>query len=225
MRKQSRFSTLRELLFFLRHPRLWFRRGLALQDMEQDPFDQFQKWFSCAQHVWFLEFPNAMVLSTLSPSGDLEGRVVLLKSFDSQGFVFYTNTLSAKGKALAAQPKCALTFYWDALQWQVRVQGSVEPVSTEEADAYFASRPRASQIGAWASRQSSACQEGELLKEVRKYEEQFRAAEVPRPAHWSGYRVKPASFEFWELRLSRLHDRFRYEQQSDGTWLRKKLFP
>jgi pyridoxamine 5'-phosphate oxidase len=219
------FSTFREAWFLASHPQLWGRPGLEEQSLPADPFNLFNFWYADAKKAWFTEFPNAMILSTISSQGDPEGRVVLLKGLDTCGFVFYTNTDSHKGKSLAAHPLAALTFYWGPSQRQVRVFGKVEEVSAKESDEYFASRPRESQIGAWASHQSAVLQNREELENyVKKKREEFGESPIQRPPFWGGYRVVPERIEFWQLRLSRLHDRIRYFQES-GSWLKERLSP
>ncbi len=169
--------------------------------------------------------PNAMTLATLDGRGNVSARMVLLKGFDERGFVFYTNTLSIKGRQLAQQPRAALILYWKTTERQVRVEGSVEPVTDQEADEYFATRHRGSQLGAWASRQSEPLESrAHLLKKVLQSELKFVGGPVPRPPHWSGYRVLPDMVEFWYGRTSRLHDRFRF-QLAGNDWNRQRLYP
>lgn len=169
--------------------------------------------------------PTAMSLATVDADGTPAVRIVLLKSVDEAGFVFFTNLESRKGIALRERPIAALCFYWSALDLQVRVEGSVAPVSQTEADEYFASRPRGSQIGAWASRQSSILEPAsELDVRVAVFEKEFVGRDVPRPAFWSGFRVTPAVIEFWRNRADRLHDRTRYTR--DGrSWKVETLYP
>jgi len=167
-----------------------------------------------------------MCLSTIDRDGFPDGRFVLLKGFDERGFVFYTNAESRKGLSLAECPRAALSFYWEPLQRQVRIQGVVEQVSGSEADEYFASRLRLSRIGAWASQQSRTLPERSvLLKRVREYQEKFRGKDIPRPPYWTGYRVLPLRVEFWQLRASRLHDRFLYERDAAGAWRITRIYP
>ena len=169
--------------------------------------------------------PTAMTLATSDNEGRISARVVLLKEMDARGFVFYTNLDSDKARQLQAVPRAALTFFWAPVARQVRVEGVAEPVSTTEADAYFASRPRGSQIGAWASRQSRPLSGREVLEaEVERVESEYRDRPVPRPPHWSGFRVRPDRVEFWYGREYRLHDRFRWALEGD-RWRCQRLFP
>lgn len=171
--------------------------------------------------------PTAMTLATVGADGRISARVVLLKEVDERGFVFYTNTLSRKGRALAVQPQAALLFHWKTLrdQVQVRIEGSVAPVTVQEADAYFASRPRESQLGAWASLQSEPLAERAVFEaRYAQFEQQFADGPVPRPPHWSGYRVAPETFEFWYGVPFRLHERRVYRLQ-EGIWSTGLLYP
>ncbi|MCB1602050.1 MAG: pyridoxamine 5'-phosphate oxidase [Lysobacterales bacterium] len=171
--------------------------------------------------------PTAMTLSTANGQGRVSSRTVLLKELDGRGFVFYTNYESNKGQQILAHPQCALLFLWKTLdkQVQVKIEGLAEPVSHCEADAYFASRPRLSQIGAWASRQSRELgSREELMARVREFEQRFEGQDVPRPPHWSGFRVVPDMVEFWYGQDFRLHDRLRYELK-DGVWGKRALYP
>jgi pyridoxamine 5'-phosphate oxidase len=169
--------------------------------------------------------PDAMVLSTVDGDGQPSGRFVLLKAFDDRGFVFYTNLQSRKAQALRGNPRASLCAYWPALGKQVRIEGAVEPVSASEADAYFASRPRDSQIGAWASHQSQPVASRQALDErVSEIRTRFSGAAVPRPPFWSGYRLVPRSIEFWTRDAARLHVRERFERSGDA-WFETILFP
>ena len=173
-----------------------------------------------------LREPMAMALATANATGVPSVRVVLLRGFNADGFVFYTNTLSDKGRELAENPHAALAFHWDELGEQLRVQGPVQPVSDDEADAYWATRPRESQIGAWASQQSKTLDEmATLTRNVDDLERRFEAQEIARPPHWSGYRVVPHRIEFWTNRPARLHERVVYERGPDGDWTRGRLYP
>lgn len=190
----------------------------------QDPFRRFAEIYAQVQKVVIPE-PAAMVLATVSAEGRPSARVVLLKGFDDRGFVFFTNLESRKGRELQANSFAALCFHWPPLEQQVRIEGRVASVTDAEADAYFASRPRGAQIGAWASRQSQALTTREELEaRVRSFEAKFAGGEVPRPPFWSGFRVIPERMEFWQSRASRLHDRTVYTRQND-TWVIEKLYP
>jgi pyridoxamine 5'-phosphate oxidase len=189
-----------------------------------DPIAKFSELYSEAAKRGTAE-PDAMVLSTVDADGRPSGRYVLLKDADHRGFVFFTNLESRKARALAAHPDAALCFYWPMVDTQVRVEGKVEPVSDQEADDYFATRPRESQIGAWASTQSATLDARESLEErVRGVGERFDAGKVPRPPFWSGFRVVPTSIEFWTRHPARLHDRALFTR-TDGGWLRTLLYP
>jgi pyridoxamine 5'-phosphate oxidase len=191
-----------------------------------EPLQLFGSWFAEAKRAEPVN-PEAMALATVDGDGMPNARMVLLKGFDQRGFVFYTNTDSIKGNELAAAPKAALTFYWKSLQRQVRIRGRVEPVSAEEADAYFATRSRMAQIGAWASKQSAALESRLAFeKAVARYTAKFGVGAVPRPPHWSGYRVVPQDIEFWHERPFRLHDRIVFHRDGAGApWRKTRLYP
>jgi pyridoxamine 5'-phosphate oxidase len=191
-----------------------------------NPFERFASWYAEAVKA-IPEDPNAMVLSTVGPGGRPSARVVLLKGFDARGFVFYTNLESRKGRELGAHPAASLTFHFRPLGRQVRVEGLVEKVSPEEADAYFATRPRGSQIGAWASAQSAPLPSRAALEaRVAQVEAQYRGKPIPRPPHWSGYRLVPDQIEFWVGRENRLHEREVFVRGApDAPWTVQHLYP
>ncbi len=191
-----------------------------------EPFALFASWFDEAKASEPND-PNAMALSTVDETGLPDVRMVLMKGFDEQGFVFYTNTESAKGRELLGQPKAAAVFHWKSLHRQVRLRGPAERVSDEEADAYFASRPRDSRIGAWASRQSRPLESRFALeKAVASYAAKYAVGEIPRPPHWTGFRIRPLYLEFWQDKPFRLHDRAVFRRpQPDGAWTKERLYP
>jgi len=195
----------------------------VLAGQAPDPFAVFDAWLTEAA-ASEMNDPTAMALATVDASGMPDVRAVLLKGHDSRGFVFYTNLESVKAQELVANPRAALLFHWKSLRRQVRVRGAVTSVTPEEADAYFASRPRGSQIGAWASDQSRPAKDRtELEQRVAAREAEF-VDKVPRPPHWSGFRIAPQEIEFWRDGAFRLHDRFRYVREGDG-WSVARLFP
>lgn len=190
-----------------------------------DPISIFQDWYDKARQAG-IEKPHAMTIATVGADGNPSARVVLLSSFDERGFVFHTNYESRKGEELSHQPQAALVFWWDPLGYQVRIEGRVEKTSAQESDAYFAGRPRGSQLGAWVSDQSNTI-EGRAILEDRMEEltRQYSGKTVPRPPHWGGYRVVAHRIEFWEHRDDRLHDRIRYERPENGEWRSVRLAP
>ena len=190
-----------------------------------DPIAQFGAWYGEAEAAE-AKNPGAMTLATATPEGRPSARMVLLKGHSADGFVFYTNLNSLKAAELAANPQAALCFYWKTLARQVRVDGPVEPVTEDQADVYFASRTRGSQIGAWASDQSQPLASRALLENrAEEYEAKFPAGEVSRPPFWSGFRVVPERIEFWTERNDRLHDRQLFERLADGGWRESWLYP
>jgi len=192
-----------------------------------DPIARFRELLAAAQALdrALLPEPTAFALGTVGPDGQPAVRILLLKSVDEQGFVFYTNLESRKGRELLAHPKAAMTFHWQPLERQVRIEGPVERVTDAEADAYFASRPRGSQIGAWASLQSTPiAHAGDLERRVVEFERKFEGSAVPRPPHWSGFRLLPRRIEFWRNQPSRLHDRDLYVREGSG-WRVERLYP
>lgn len=198
---------------------------LKESDANSDPIIQFGQWYEEALSADIIH-PNAFTLTTSTKKGRPSSRVLLLKGFDSDGFVFYTNSNSKKGRELKENTFAALCFWWGKLERQIRIEGSIKMVSDEEADEYFATRPRGSQIGAWASNQSSVIANRELLEEAaREYESKFKDKQVPRPQYWNGYRLTADSIEFWQGRDNRLHDRLRYKFQHEGQWIIERLSP
>lgn len=198
---------------------------LDIADTASEPITQFARWFDEALNAGLKE-PNAFTLATINTSGRPRARVVLLKEFNPQGFVFYTNYLSAKAEDLQAHPFAAMNFFWQDLERQVRIEGTIEKVSVETSREYFQSRPKGSQIGAWASPQSQVISSREVLeKEMEKLSAQYSHEDVlPLPPHWGGYLIRPDLVEFWQGRQSRLHDRVRYRLVG-GEWEKERLAP
>jgi pyridoxamine 5'-phosphate oxidase len=209
---------------YLQGSRIQYDKGILSENhLLENPLDQFEAWMKEAIAAGVSE-PNAVDLSTVN-EGRPSSRIVLLKGVDQRGFVFYTNYDSRKGKEMAESPFVSLNFFWTLQARQVRIEGRIEKVSPEESDAYFASRPRESQIGAWASAQSSVIKNREVIEEnITQLEKQYEGKDIPRPAHWGGYIVLPDRIEFWQGRPNRLHDRFLYEDSPTG-WMVFRLAP
>lgn len=195
-------------------------------DLDSDPFAQFGRWFDAAKEAGIV-MPEAMTVATAGLDGEVSARVSLLKSFDHRGFVFFTNYGSRKGKQIHENPRAALVFWWQSLERQARVEGAVVRTTEEESDAYFATRPRGSQLGAWASEQSRVLAgRGALDARFEELSTTYRDRPIPRPPHWGGYRVIPLLFEFWQGRSDRLHDRFVYRLRNDvKDWVVERLSP
>lgn len=193
----------------------------------QNPLSRFNRLYAQAQQIerTILPDPNAMSLATVGMSGNPSVRIVLMKDVDERGFVFYTNLDGRKGRELRTYPMAAICFHWPTLEVQVRAEGPVSLVSDEEADAYFATRPRESQIGAWASIQSQPIEHAnDLAERVAEYDEKFKGREVPRPPHWSGFRLRHETIEFWKSRPGRLHERHLYTRSGE-SWIMETLYP
>ncbi len=198
--------------------------GIPDADAERDPIELFREWFGLAEESGLL-LPESVALATSTPDGSPSVRMVLLKEVDERGFIFFTNYGSRKASELEANPRAALCFHWAVLERQVRVEGSVERVSAEESDAYYSSRARGSRIGAWASKQSQLLPErAELEARVKEYEERYPADDIPLPPFWGGYLIRPTVIEFWQGKVSRLHDRLRFRREGDG-WTTDFLYP
>ena len=195
---------------------------LERETLAGDPLDQFESWWESALER--VPLPDAMTLATAGADGAPNARMVLLKGFSPEGFSFFTNYESTKGGELAENPRAALILYWRELDRQVRIQGSVEKLPAAESDAYFATRPRGSQLGAIASEQSQPVEREELERRYAELKAEFEGADVPRPVHWGGYLLRPQVIEFWQGRDDRLHDRFRYSRDR-GVWRIERLSP
>jgi pyridoxamine 5'-phosphate oxidase len=205
--------------------REYSQKGLDREDLAPEPVAQFRRWFDEAVTAGLTE-PNAMSLCTVNAEGRPSARTVLLKSYDENGLVFFTNFESRKALEIAANPQVALLFAWLGLERQVAVEGKAERVSAAESAAYFATRPYGSQLGAWVSAQSEVItSRAELEKKLEKMKRRHPEGQVPPPPFWGGFRVTPQTWEFWQGRANRLHDRFRYRRESGGAWISERLSP
>lgn len=204
-----------------------YDKGSLLESgISDNPLELFQKWFSEVDQHFPQDETNAMTLSTLGLDGFPKGRVVLLKKYMQQGFIFYTNYESEKGKSIIAHPKVSLSFHWAGAERQVIIKGKAEKIAVDVSDGYFESRPRGSQLGAHASQQSTVVPNRQTLEnQLKTLEEKFKDKSIPRPEFWGGFIVKPIEIEFWQGRANRLHDRIRYQLQSDLNWKIERLSP
>lgn len=199
---------------------------LTEQEVSENPLQLFQTWFYEVENSDTVDEANAMTVATIGADGFPKTRVVLLKKYTHEGFIFYTNYESEKGKAIAANPKVCLSFFWPGMERQIIIKGIAEKVSENMSDGYFESRPHGSQLGALVSHQSSVIANRSVLEdELKSLETQFEGKHVPRPSHWGGYLVRPTSMEFWQGRPNRLHDRLRYTLQEDFDWTLERLAP
>jgi pyridoxamine 5'-phosphate oxidase len=204
----------------------YLKKELLKTEVPKNPVELFQQWFYEIEASKGIDEPNAMTLSTIGTDGFPKSRVVLLKKFTEEGFIFYTNYLSEKGKAIAAHPEVCLSFFWQNSEQQIIIKGKAEKIAKNLSDGYFESRPDGSKLGAWASHQSEIVPNREALElQLKSLEEKYLNQEIPRPKHWGGYLVKPMSIEFWQGRANRMHDRIRYTVQKDYSWKIDRLAP
>jgi pyridoxamine 5'-phosphate oxidase len=207
----------------LRHE--YIGEGLRRADLDPNPIKQFDTWFAAAIKAGIRD-ANAMALATATADGKPSVRVVLLKTFDDDGFVFFTNYLSSKGRDLDENPRAALVLYWMEVERQVRIEGTIEKTSHQESEEYFRTRPEGAQLGAWASPQSEVIDARRVLDaRLAEMTQRFAGGDIPLPPHWGGYRLKPQTIEFWQGRTNRLHDRLRYTRQPNDSWLIDRLAP
>ncbi len=206
--------------------RSYERQELLIKDVPENPMELFQKWFYEVDKYFPEDENNAMTVATIGLDGSPKSRVVLLKKYTYEGFIFYTNYNSEKGKSIAINPYVCLSFYWQSSERQIIIKGKAERIAENLSDGYFESRPRGSQLGAVISHQSEVIKDRTVLEEeLKALEQKFEGKEIPRPPYWGGYIVKPTEFEFWQGRSNRLHDRIRYTLQSDYAWLIERLSP
>lgn len=206
--------------------KLYQKHKLIEEELPKDPFELFHYWLRETEYNKEIEEINTMTVSTIGLDGYPRSRVVLLKEYDREGFTFYTNYLSEKGKSIEKNPKVCLSFFWPTSERQVIITGKAVKTSEEESEEYFKSRPRGSQLGAWASQQSSVIPSREFLQEkLDLLEKEYKDKEIPKPPFWGGYKVLPSQFEFWQGRPNRLHDRIYYSKQENFTWRMDRLAP
>ena len=204
----------------------YLKKELLKTEVPENPIELFQQWFYEIEASKDVDEPNAMTLSTIGRDGFPKSRVVLLKRFTWEGFVFYTNYLSEKGKAIAVHSEVCLSFFWQNSEQQIIIKGKAEKIPTNQSDGYFESRPDGSKLGAWASPQSEVVPNREALElQLKTLQERYQNQEIPRPKHWGGYLVRPVSIEFWQGRANRMHDRIRYTLQKDYSWKIDRLAP
>ena len=206
--------------------KVYIKKELLKDNVPAQPMELFQNWFSEVEQSDSSNEHNAMTISTIGKDGYPKNRIVLLKKFNSEGFIFYTNYNSEKGKAIELNPNVCLSFFWEGMEQQIIIKGSVEKIAKNISDDYFKSRPNGSKLGAWASNQSAVVvSEEELASNLKTFQNKFKNKEIPRPKHWGGYIIKPHSVEFWQGRPNRMHDRIRYELQGDYSWKIDRLAP
>jgi len=206
--------------------KIYQKQALLKSNCPENPMELFQKWFLTAQETEMVNEANAMTVSAIGLDGFPKNRVVLLKKYTWEGFIFYTNYQSEKGKALAANNNICLSFFWAGLEQQIIIKGTAEKLAENLSDGYFESRPDGSKLGAWASNQSEVVASRDVLdKNLISFEKKYKDKEIPRPKHWGGYLVKPISIEFWQGRPNRMHDRIRYRLQKDFSWKIERLAP
>lgn len=202
------------------------KKELLENNCPKNPIDLFQNWFKNAEESQFIEEANAMNISTIGVDGFPKNRIVLLKKITNDGFVFYTNYTSEKGKAIKLNNNICLSFFWPALEQQIIIKGIAEKLSEQKSELYFNSRPDGSKLGAWASNQSKVVSSKKELEDcLKKFEKEFKNKQIPRPKHWGGYITKPISIEFWQGRPNRMHDRIRYTLEKDFSWKLERLAP
>lgn len=208
------------------HRKSYEKKSMQFEDLKDNPIEQFRDWFLQAEECEGVDEANAMAVGTIGLDGFPRTRIVLLKRYTEEGFIFYTNYDSEKGKAILANPKISISFFWPYLEQQIIIKGIAEKTTDNTSDGYFDTRPRGSQIGAWVSQQSSVIAEDENLEaEVRLLEEKYDGIEIPRPSHWGGFLIRPIEIEFWQGRPNRLHDRVRYTLKDDYDWKKERLAP